>query len=238
MQLVIDNTRKSGNFFDNILNDNMLISVYNINDKNVSDVINEIKDSDNFSFIDYYDYNLYSHNKYDYINDNNINDYVNPEYEDLYKNKYNNMFMLTLPQYKQYIDFYYDHKKCLIDKKTGRHKFGTIGGGIVKEYKIKNIEDSSFIFNIYVKCLTCNDEKELLTTYNIDEITDELKTSYDVECKYGHKFDKVEFYRFMEIFNEYKNEDLTVCFMSTGLGNVITVQTNEFVYDITNIDKW
>ena len=237
MQLIIDNTRTSGNFFDNILNDNMLVSVYNINDKNLNDIINIIKDTDNFLFINNNDYNDYNHyNKYDYINNNTINDYINSEYENLYIN-FNNMFKLSESQYKQYIDFYNEHKKCLIDQKTGRHNFGTIGGGIVQEYKIKKIEDKTFIYNIYVKCLQCNNVKELITTDNIN-ITDDFKKSYELKHKFNSKFDKVEFYRFMEIYNEYKNEDLTVGFINTGLGNIINVKINDFIYDITNIDAW
>ena len=237
MQLIIDNTRTSGNFFDNMLNNNMFVTVYDIND---STNINDIVKNDDNVYIQETDYELNSYDyklKYDYINNDNIQEYINKEYELLYNEQYKNMFTLSLSQYKQYVDFYNNHKKCLIDEKTGRHKFGTIGGGIVKEYYIKNIEDNSFVIDIHVKCLDCNDD-EILQNKSVIDVNDNLINSYDLECKYGPKFDKVEFYRFMEIYNEYKGEDLIIGFMSTGLGNLITVKTNEFEYNITNIDNW
>lgn len=240
MQLVIDNTRTSGNFFDNILNDNMFVSVYDINDKNNPDIM--ISEFDKNFYFQNNDYSLRNYDnisKYDYINENNIDEYINDEYEILYKEKYKNMFKLSLTQYKQYLDFYNEHKKCLIDEKTGRHRFGTIGGGIVKEFKIKNVEDNNlFLFKTYVKCLTCEKEIELINNPETDDIDDKLKDSYELECKYGPKFDKVEFYRFMEIYNDHKYEDLTVTFMSTGLGNFVTVFTKDYDYNITNIDIW
>ena len=53
----------------------------------------------------------------------------------------------------------------------------------------------------------------------------------------NNKFDKIEFYRFMEIYNEHK-EPLIIKFMGTGLGDIIIVQTKDYIYDITNIDRW
>ena len=239
MQLVIDNTRRSGNFFDNLLNDNMLVSVYNIN-KN-TDLNELIQENDNF----YFQENdntlntfIKNNSKYDYINEKNLNNYINPFYEKLFNEQYKNIFLLSLSQYKQYKDFYQEHKKCLIDVNTGKHKFGSIGGGIVIEYKIKNIEDNNlFVCNIYVKCLNCEIKNELIYTTDI-KVSDNLLSSYASNCKYGFKFDKVEFYRFMEILNDHKYEDLIISFMSTGLGNIITVQTKDYIYDITNIDNW
>lgn len=241
MQLVIDNTRNSGNFFDNMLNDNMFVTVYDIFENTD---IHELIHENDYAYFQNFDYDLmYFDNttKYDYINENNIDEYINSEYETLYKEKYKDMFKLSLSQYKQYLDFYNEHKKCLIDEKTGRHKFGTIGGGITKEYKIKNVEDNTlFLFKIYVNCLDCKSEKELLNinSSNNEDIDDKIKTSYELECKYGPKFDKVEFYRFMEIYNDHKYEDLTIEFMATGLGNIIIVKTKDFEYNITNMDCW
>ena len=239
MQLVIDNTRRSGNFFDNLLNDNMFISVYDISDNTD---INELIHENDYAYFQNSNYDLMhfdNTSKYDYINENNIDEYINSEYETLYKEKYKDMFKLSLSQYKQYLDFYNEHKKCLIDEKTGRHKFGAIGGGITKEYKIKNVEDNNlFLFNIYAKCLECDSEKELENINSIDDIDDKVKESYELECKYGPKFDKVEFYRFMEIYNDHKYEDLTIGFMATGLGHMVFVRTKDFEYNITNIDSW
>ena len=174
MQLIIDNTRTAGNFFDNILNDNMFVSVYNINEnEDISDIIN-IHNTDNLLFENNYIDTTYTvnSNKYDYINNKTISNYKTLENEKLY-NYLNNMLMLSISQYKQYLDFYNEHRKCLIDEKTKKHNFGTIGGGITIEYKIKNIEDS-FIFNKYVRCLKCNEFKELIKEDNIN-ITDDLK---------------------------------------------------------------
>lgn len=240
MQLVIDNTRTSGNFFDNILNNNMFAKLYNIKEgTELKDLINE---SDNFYFQEN-DYSLEAYDymaKYDYIIEENLEDYINPEYEKLYNEKYKDMFKLTLSQYNQYTEFCGEHKKCLVDSRTGKHRFGAISGGITREFKIKNVEDNNlFLFKTFVKCLYCNDEIELINKpEEKNELSDEIKNSYDIECKYGFKFDKVEFYRFMEIYNDHKNEDLIVTFMPTGLGSVVSVKTNEFEYNITNIDSW
>ena len=240
MQLVIDNTRTSGNFFDNILNNNMFVKLYNIKEgTELKDLINE---SDNFYFqendytLDVYDY-MY---KYDYVNNETLDNYINDEYEKLYNEKYKDMFTLTLSQFNQYINFCLEHKKCLVDIKTGKHRFGLVNNGIRKEFKIKNVEDNNlFLFKTFVKCLYCNAEIELINNQGSEsDISDDIKNSYEIECKYGFKFDKVEFYRFMEIYNDHKNEDLTITFTNSGLGHVITVQTNEYIYNISNIDNW
>ena len=88
MQLVIDNTRRSGNFFDNLLNDNMFISVYDISDNTD---INELIHENDYAYFQNSNYDLMhfdNTSKYDYINENNIDEYINSEYETLYKEKY------------------------------------------------------------------------------------------------------------------------------------------------------
>jgi len=240
--LTIDNTRTAGNFFDNIFNDTMLVHEYDLNyldeikeDLNINDktllYINE-----NTSIIKNYN-QKYKH-KYNYINTDTLNNYINPLYEKIYNEQYKTMFTLTPEQFKQYCDFIQEHKNHLYDIVDKKQKYGTIEGGIILEYKINyNYEDKLPFFK-FVKCLACNITEELNDKTKNFVLDDKLLLSYDNHCKFGVKFDKVEFYRFMEIYHEYK-EPLIINFISTGgIGNTVIVKTNEYIFDITNIDNW
>ena len=176
--------------------------------------------------------------KYDYINDKTLDQYMNNALEAVYP--YNkNMFKLTENQYKHYLKFLKDHKDCRIDKETGKHKFGTIGGGLSIIYKSNDQWD---LFDKYVKCHGCSIEEKLKdTNIELDISEDKLQNDYEDYCKYGPSFNKVEFYRFNEIWNEYledKGEQLEVDFMGTGLGHTINVKTKDFSFDITDISNW
>ena len=50
IKLIIDNTRRSGNFFDNINNYNMIVKEYEI--KSTEDIKDIIKNNDNFIISD------------------------------------------------------------------------------------------------------------------------------------------------------------------------------------------
>ena len=230
--LVIDNTRSAGNFFDELLNYNMLVTEYDIdNIKSIS------LDKDDNIIIDTYlsfeEDPRYNHmEKYDYINEYTFETYKNDEYEQLFKAKYKKMFSLTKSQYKQYYDFVKEHKSCLSDNKDGR---------LILEYHIKNNEDSLLVFDKFVKCNICNDTVELINKpkeNKSDEFDKEFLDSYNLFSKYRNLFSKIEFYRFMEIYNEYKDEEIIVSFEETGIGSSIYVRTNEYIYNITDIDCW
>jgi len=176
--------------------------------------------------------------KYDYINKTTIDQYKDDDLEEAYP--YNkNMFKLTKNQYKHYLKFLKDHKDCRIDKETGKHKFGTIGGGTSIIYKTNDKWD---IMDKFIRCHGCDIEEKLEDTYiELDIPKDKFQKDYEDYCKYGPSFDKVEFYRFNEIWNEYiidKGEQLEVGFMGTGLGHIINVKTKDFSFDITNTDNW
>ena len=234
-KLVIDNTRKSGNFFDNINNYNMFVDEYMISD--LSEIKDIVKDTDNFYLVEDDSYNELDDKfklKYDYINTETLDKFINPEYEKLYKTNYKTMFRLSKEEFKQYIKFCQDHRKCLYE--DGKSKFGTIGGGICLEYHINYNNEEYLPFFKFVKCYGCN-FTEKITNSDIKLEDKNFENAYENHVKYGNKFDKIEFYRFMEIYKEYK-EPLIVVFEGTGLGNIITVKTKNYIYDITNTDSW
>ena len=75
----------------------------------------------------------------------------------------------------------------------------------------------------------------------LDIPEDKLLKDYENYCKYGPSFSKVEFYRFNAIWEEYvegKGEQIEVGFMGTGLGYLISVQTSDFRYEITDSSNW
>ena len=240
IKLIIDNTRRSGNFFDNINNYNMIVKEYEI--KTTEDIKDIIKSNDNFIISDnsndLSNIESISTLKYNYINEDTLSDFINPIYEKIFNKCRNTMFKLTKEQFTHYLDFCNKHKSCLRDTKTGLHKFGTIGGGISLIYKINYNAEELLPFVNFVKCYACETEKELNNNDEINLNIDDIDNLYNDYLKYyGNKFDKIEFYRFMEIYNEHK-EPLIIKFMGTGLGNIITVQTKDYIYDITNVDCW
>ena len=253
--VVIDNTRRSGNFFDNINNFNMIVNEYDISDlSEIKDIVNDddifyiIKNNiktdisdklknklsdtgeTKFEIIKYNDNNKH---KYDYITDENLKSYENPEYEKMFNEIYKSMFQLTKNEYKHYLNFCNKHKKCLKNKDINP---ANIESGICLEYHVNyNYEEYLPIYKI-VKCYECKTE-ERLTDSDIELTDDNFEQSYYTHLKYSVYLDKVEFYRFMEIYKEYK-EPLIITFIPTGIGEVVLVKTKEFIYDITNIDNW
>lgn len=244
MRLIIDDTTRSGNFFDKINNQSYTTKEYYIFEMNFKDVLKDIKPDSYIRFeediedtVNFFE----SSDKYNYINEDNLNLYETDALNNFYE-EHNTMFTLSENQYYQYLIFCKEHKECLRDKKTGRHKFGTIGGGISIVYKIYNKDK----IDLYVICHACNKEIKL-----IDELPDnleilnkdinQLKEDYENFCKYKPKFNKVEFYRFSEIWKEYvedKNEEIVISFMGTGLGDLKNIKTKEFSYDITDTSHW
>ena len=191
----------------------------------------DINNDSHIEFTDnYYNKDIIS-DKYDYINENTLDKYITDTYENMYNNQ---DFTLTKKQYYQYLEFCEEHKDCLRDKNTGKHKFGTIGGGISLIYFPR-------LNNIYVICYGCNEIKKLdCKDIDIDSSKlEELNKKYDEYCKYNKcKLNHVEFYRLIEILNEYDEEDIELSFMGTGLGDIINVKTKEYQYDITDISNW
>jgi hypothetical protein len=175
---------------------------------------------------------------YDYINNDTLNEYKTEELERVYE-FHQDMFKLTFNQYKNYLKFVEDHKDCRIDKITGFNKFGTIGGGTSITYKSNNKWD---IFDKLIRCHGCNIKENLEDTdIKLDISEDKLQKDYEKFCKYGPSFNKVEFYRFNAIWEKYivdKGEQIEVSFMGTGLGYIISVQTSDFKYEITDTSNW
>jgi len=176
--------------------------------------------------------------KYDYINNDTLSQYQTDELERVYP-FHRDMFKLTLNQYKHYIKFFKDHEDCRIDKATGRHKFGTIGGGLSITYKTN---DEWYIMDKFIRCHGCDTKIKLEDIdIELDIPEDKLLKDYENYCKYGPSFNKVEFYRFNAIWEEYvkgKGEQIEVGFMGTGLGYLISIQTSDFRYEITDSSNW
>ena len=238
MKIIIDDTTRAGNFFDKMNNQSYTTKEYYIWEMNLNDdIIKEIKPDSFIKLEEDTDIDNNIGSKYDYINDDTLNQYITEDLENSF-DKHSLKFLLTENQYYQYLVFSKNHKDCLRDKKTGRHKFGTIGGGISIIYKFFNNK-----INIYALCHSCKKEEKLIDKLpkDIDILEKDneiLKKEYEEFIKYGPKFNKVEFYRCNEILNEYKNEEITISFMGTGLGYLKNIKTKEFSYDITDTSNW
>lgn len=176
--------------------------------------------------------------KYDYINNDTLSQYQTDELEKAWI-IHKEMFKLTPNQYKHYIKFSRDHYNCRVDTKTYKNKFGTIGGGLSIIYRTNN---EWYMTDKFIRCHACNMEEKLEDTdIELDITADKLQKDYENYCKYGPSLNKVEFYRFNEIWEEYveeKGEQLEVGFMGTGLGYLISVQTSDFRYEITDSSNW
>ena len=245
MKLIIDNTRTTGNFFDNINNYNNFSYEFIIDDETnfneIKKYINNesslsIKKLNNEELSDYWggDFNICSTKKYDYINEDNLSEYINDADEMLF-GKQDEWFKLTKNQYAQKLKFKKEHYDCLIDKDTMRHRFGTIGGGIIVKYKMSKDSIKPFI-----RCEWCKEEKELIDEFpkDLDIVQEELDKKYDIECKYPDKLNKVEFYRLMEILKDNNYNPLEISFMGTGLGNIVNVKTLKYNFSITDTTHW
>lgn len=246
MKLVIDNTSTAGTFFDNIHNTNMLVNEYDIENveeiENFKDLIDKsskiyIKSDevDDYGFVIYDDKELYSTSKYDYINEDNIDEYRTSYYDKIFET-INDSFILAKENYNNWLWFLDSHKDCRIDKETGNHKFGTIGGGAELSFEINYCSEElfpKFSFNKAI-CLSCNKSSKL--SGKNDPYKD-LDERYELHKKYGYKFNIVEFYRFIEIYKEYKSS-LIVSFMGTGLGDCISIKVKDYVFDITDTTHW
>ena len=212
--LTIDYTRTAGNFFDNINNYNYIAEEYYFDDE---DIVEKVDDVDN----------LFSKLKYDYINNDTLKKFINPKYEKIYRERNSKLFKMTSTQYSIYKDFCKEHHKCV-------KNFGAIGGGIEVIYKLNYTYDFELpnIELSYVKCLGCNKKKNFDTSKSTTYFDYNEYMNY-----YIPKFDKVEFYRFMEIYNEYK-KPLTIKLVNTGLGVIFEVIVDNYDYIITNIENW
>ena len=177
-------------------------------------------------------------NKYDYINNDTLDQYKNEGMENVYQ-FHQIMFKLTFYQYKHYFKFCKEHYNCRIDSKTGRNKFGTIGGGLSVIYRTNDEWD---MFDKFIKCEGCDIEEKLEDIdIELDISDDEIRKSYELYDKSSISLTKIEFYRLNEIYNEYvidKGEQLEVRFMSTGLGHIVNIKTKDFLYCITDITNW
>ena len=242
MRLIIDNTSTSGTFFDNIHNTNFLVNEYDID--NIEEINKILKSSkvyikedlaDENGFIYYNNDLLYSSTKYDYINEDTINDFKTSYYNHLFET-INDSFIITKEQYNNWIHYQKEHEDCRIDKNSGRHKFGTIGGGSSLVFQINYCAEEMFpkFGFIGAKCNGC-DKISKLTEKN--EPIENLDKRYESFKQYGFKFNLVEFYRFIEIYNEYKSP-MTISFMGTGLGDIISIKVKDFVFDITDNSHW
>ena len=162
MKLIIDDTTNPGNFFDKMNNQSYTTKEYKVSKINFKNILKDIKsdsyirfkeDNENIDFINTFD-------KYNYINENTLNLYETDALNNFYE-EHDTMFILSENQYYQYLIFCEEHKNCLRDKKTGRHKFGTIGGGISIVYKIHNKDK----IDKFVLCHGCNKEIKLINDF-------------------------------------------------------------------------
>lgn len=245
MKLIIDNTRTAGNFFDNINNNEQYAYEFIIDEYTDYNVIKQyIKDNSNIRLVKpdlnelngycLGDFSIYSSLMYDYINEDNLSEYINDVDEMLFS-KQDKWFKLTKNQYAQKLAFREKHHDCLIDKETKRHRFGTIGGGIVIKYKM--YKD---LIVPFIRCEYCGEELELKDEFPEDfniPIT-ELDKKYEIECKYPDKLNKVEFYRLMQLLKDVNYNPIEIGFMGTGLGNLVNVKTKNYIYSITDNSHW
>lgn len=246
MKLIIDNTSTPGTFFDNINNTNMLVNEYIIEDvseiENFKDEI--LKTSKVYIKEDLVDENgliyyesgksLYSTTKYDYINEDTLETYRTNKLDKLYKT-FNDNFKLTKSQFNNFHYFNEEHHNCKVNE-DGSHKFGTIGGGTSLIFEINYCSEEMFPKFAFkgVKCHACNKISQLTGER---EDYDRLEKDYEAHIKYGPDLNEVEFYRFMNIYYEYKSH-LEIGFMGTGLGYLISVKVKDFVFDITYNTHW
>ena len=238
MIVQIDNTRGAGNFFDNMMNDVMTVTEYNVDENVIEDIEETMKDTDlNISFKDdfiKYGEELYSALKYDYVNNDNIASYISKinesgDYNKLYR-EINKEFKITENQYKQCLKFFHKHTKCMKNL-DGSLRYGAIGGGLSTEYVYGNLDGK---IRALVHCHTCD---------SYDELTnDEVEYEYESWEKYdedysSHMLDDVELVRLKEIWDEYGHVD-KIKITATGLGIIVICEVDGFMYDITNIDNW
>lgn len=241
MILVIDNTPTAGTFFDNIHNTNLIVEEYEI--ESVDDIKNleiEIpKSSKIYIKEDNIPYRVneevISSLKYDYINEDNVNEYRTPYFDKIFKT-INDSFLLTKEQYNSWIVFQNEHIDCRVDKENGRHKFGSNGGGSSLLFQINYCSEEMFprIGFIGAKCEGCEKKDPLIKKY--DDIKD-LDKRYESFQKYHFKFNLVEFYRFVEIYNEYKST-IEISWMGMGLGDLVSIKVKDYVFDITDNSHW
>ena len=241
MILVIDNTSTPGTFFDNIHNPNWVVNEYELNNveevENFRDEINKsskvyIKDGD----IPYVtNEEVISPLKYDYITEKNVNEFRTPYYDKVFET-INNSFILSKDQFNSWLHFQDNHIDCRIDKETGRHKFGTNGGGSSLVFQINYCSEEMFprFGFLGARCDGCGKIDPLTEKFEDDK---DLERYYKSHVEYGFKFNLVEFYRFIEIYKEYKST-MDVSFMSFGLGDLISVKVKDFIFSITDNSHW
>ncbi len=239
MILVIDNTSTAGTFFDNIHNPNWLVNEYELdNVEEVKNFKNEINKSSKVYIKDGYipiNKEMTSSLKYNYITEDNINEFRTPYYDKVF-NTINNSFKLTKEQFNSWLHFQDEHHDCRIDKKTKRPKFGAIGGGSSLIFQINYCSEEMFpkFGFLGARCEACKKIDKLINKFEDDK---NLERYYKSHIEYGFKFNLVEFYRFIEIYKEYKST-MEISFMETGLGNCISIKVKDFVFSITDNSNW
>lgn len=124
----------------------------------------------------------------------------------------------------------------------GRHRFGTIGGGFSERYYMSPDGNR---FEVVAKCHGCNE------TYNISKAALEFQEwpSEEVKAKYIEKAEKnysggyfsvVEYLRYLKFKEDRPGHTISVEFMGTGLGYLISIrdeETGEYA-DITDTSCW
>lgn len=149
------------------------------------------------------------------------------------------VYEISKEEYIVYKRISKQHLKCLRTK-DGLSKFGAIGGGHIIKFHIVNGNPdlSSALF----RCQGCE------TTYNLTEmsknesdLSKDALEGYEKHSKYSLNY--TEYYRlkkFIELYAKDKTYDIS--FIGTGLGNLITVRTEngdtEYVSEITDISNW
>lgn len=91
------------------------------------------------------------------IKDAYAKDYLTEEeYNNLVEKSKKCTFRMNVNEYFRYNKFAEAHKDCRVDRETGRHKFGTIGGGLSVSFMSTGLGDI-----ITVKCHACGEELDI-----------------------------------------------------------------------------
>lgn len=243
IRITINNVSTPGTFFDNIQNDNMFVNEYYLKNIDQFDEVIKyipknakvyIEDHVRLDINEYLKTELYSSNRYDYINKDNIDQYRSDKFDNLLE-EINKSLVLNKEQYNSWVNFQDKHKECRIDE-NGRHKFGSIGGGSELVYQINYCHEEMFpkVGFLHGKCLGCEKTNKLSRKTNPIKNLDQHYESY---VNYGPGFSQIEFYRFLAIYFDFKTT-LEFGFMGTGLGYCIYVKANDFIFDITDTSNW
>ena len=181
-------------------------------------------------------------NKYDVITEDTLEkELTESEIDALRQRAKDNKFHETIEQFVAEDKFNHDHRNCM-RLPDGRHRFGTIGGGISTIITMQYGKVTS----IKLRCHACDTVTDITEGLPLPEDAEERAK---LEKKYPHyaDFDMswVEYARYEKFCEDYKDaisNGAIVEFgiMGTGLGLLINVKcsSDNVTYDLTDTDCW